>query len=288
MSPRKSCRQRTLTTKGQQQNEEKTNKAVHIVKRRRLSPPNDSNINESSNVPQKQADSTTMEVSQSNDGKIDPVEKLLSMTCVNDDILRMDENDPLALSSFASISTASAAYPNLSFNFSKLINENLRSYYSRLGKSHMEIHNDNSSFSILNNNQPQQPQGAEEQQPSSNTSQIPFFKNVNFNPSPSFGHRIDDYIYYDLDDEPSSTDSEHEEIPAPSGPLDVPVSPITGKMSFHYRQNDNVNLSLSDCQNKSHSEPHDIFKFMKKRSVIAGKASEMIGTSNFLINDFFF
>lgn len=290
MSPRKSSRQRTVTTKVQQQNDEKTNKAVHLIKRRKLAPQEEATSNSGSSLSdtEKQMKSTKLEeLAQQNDRKIDPVERLLSMTCVNTDILHMEDNDQLALSSSSSASSSSPAYPNLSLNFNKLINDNLRSYYSRLCKSPMEIHNDNSSFSVLNK-QPQQPVGTQEQSsPLSFASQVPFFRNVNFNPSPSFGQKIDDYIYYDDDEEPSSTDSEHEEIPAPSE-LKMAVLPTTGKMSFRYRQNENVNFSLSDFQAQNQNEPNDILKFMKKGSVISGKASEMIGTSNFLINDFFF
>lgn len=287
MSPRKSSRQRTVTTKVQQQNEEKTNKAVHIVKRRKLSPQDGTTLNSGSETEKQSKFAKPEESVQYNDRKIDPVEKLLSMTCVNTDILHMEDNDQLALSSSSAASSSSPAYPNLSLNFNKLINDNLRSYYSKLCKSPMEIHNDNSSFSILNK-QPQQPLGSQEQSTSlSFASQVPFFKNVNFNSSSSFGQKIDDYIYYDDDEEPSSTDSEQEEISAPTDPK-MAVLPTMGKMSFRYRQNENVNFSLSDFQVQNQNEPNDIFKFMKKRSVISGKASEMIGTSNFLINDFFF
>lgn len=289
MSPRKSSRHRTVTTKVQQQNDEKTNKAVNIVKRRKLSPQVENAPTSANSLSETENQSKSSKPDQSvhyNDRKIDPVEKLLSISCVNTDILHMEDNDQLALSS-SSTSSSSPAYPNLSLNFNKLINDNLRSYYSKLCKSPMEIHNDNSSFSILNK-QPQQPQGAAEKTSEKNfASQVPFFKNVNFDRSPSSGEKIDDYIYYDDDEEPLSTDSEHEEISASNDPK-MAVLPTAGKMSFRYRQNENVNFSLSDFQVENQNEPNDILKFMNKRSVISGKASEMIGTSNFLINDFFF
>lgn len=287
MSPRKSSRQRTVTTKVQQQNDEKTNKAAPILKRRKLSASRKTISKfESSSELEAPSKSTLPEETKNNDRKIDPVEKLLSMTCANTDILHMDDNDQLPFSS-SSASSSSPAYPNLSLNFNKLINDNLRSYYLKLRKSPMEIHNDNSSFSVLNK-QPQQQMNCQEHSSSQGAMpQVPFFRNVNFNPSPSFGQTIDDYIYYDDDDEPLSTDSEHEEISSPIEPK-MAVLPTQGKMSFRYRQNENINFSLSDFQAKSQNEPDDILRFMKKGSVISGKASEMIGTSNFLINDFFF
>lgn len=290
MLPRKSCRHRTLTAKVMELHESETNKAVPMRKRklsqdavaplfkRSRSEPDHSRLN--GPEPAKTGSSPDI-IAEIKDDKIDPVEKLLSMTCSNTDILHMDDSDTESIS-LASSSSSASAYPNLTLNFTKAINDNLRSYYSRLCKSPMEIHNDHSSFSVLTN-KPQVEESAAPKAPAS-ASQIPFFKNVNFSSTPSF-HRIDDYIYYD-DDEPSSTDSEHEEMPASNHPLQLPLPPVSGKMSFRYRQNDNLNLSLSDVPKEL--EPQDIFKFLNKRSVISGRASEMIGTTNFMIKDFFF
>lgn len=210
------------------------------------------------------------------DDKIDPVEKLLSMTCSTADILHMDDE---SVSPLASSSHLASAYPSLTLNFTQAINENLRSHYMKLCKSPMEIHNDHLSFSILNC----KPKVEEKPLATSQANHIPFFKNVNFSSTPSF-HKIDDYISYE-DDEPLSTDSEHEDMPAPTQELQLPFPPVSGKMSFHYRQNDNMNFSLSDVHTEL--EPQDIFKFLNKRSVISGRASEMIGTSNLMIKDFF-
>lgn len=223
------------------------------------------------------------------DDKIDPVERLLSMSSTND-ILYMDSDlapdsplaalDSLDSSSFAS---STSAYPSLSLNFNKAINDNLRSYYLRLRKSPMEIHNDHSSFSVLND----KPRVEEPPRPTSSQSQVPFFKNVNFSSTPTF-HKLDDYIFCNDDDEnePLSTDSEHEEMPATGGSqLRLPLEE-SGKMSFRYRQNSNMNLSLSDVHTEQ--DPQDIFKFLNKRCVISGRASEMIGTSTFMLKDFFF
>lgn len=263
MSPRKSCRRRTVTSKVSDQL--KTN---NPVQKRKLA--SDLDV-----APVKRLKSEFVPLK---DDKIDPVERLLSQTQDHDILYNLDESDSIAYAAQPSSAFQQhqpSAYPNLSLNFTKIINENLRSYYSNFRKTPIEIHNDNSSFSILNKKPQQQAECQSYKMP-----EVPFFRNVNFNPKPSFG-TIDDYLFYEDEDEISSpTDSEHEELP--SGPL--VVLPPTGKMSFHYRQNDNLNLSLSDCKTE---EPQDIFKILNKRSVLTGKASEMIGASNFLINDFF-
>lgn len=75
----------------------------------------------------------------------------------------------------------------------------------------------------------------------------------------------------------NETDEEEENKTPASSPLLA-----HNKISFHYRKNDNLNLSL----NPYHSE-NDYSKFLNEHSIITGKASEMIGTGNFLINDFF-
>lgn len=199
------------------------------------------------------------------DDKIDPVEKLLSYTCVNADFLLQMEavSDPQPL--------AAPVYPNISCNFAQVINDNLRSYYATFCKSQMEIHNDHSSFSVLT-----RPHTAPEPAELAPRAHVPFFKNVNFNPTASLGNFFEDYIHYDGEDtDPVTPEAEPEETLAP-----------LSKMSFHYRQNDHLNLSLSDEPVKSSSGP-DVLRFLNQRSVISGKASEMIGTSKFLISDFF-
>lgn len=210
----------------------------------------------------------TLHTSSVKDDKIDPVEKLLSMTCSSSDILHMDDES-------ATISASDSAYPSLTLNFTKAINDNLKSYYLRLCRSPMEVHHDHSSFSVLNAKPT-----VEAPPPARPAAPVPFFRNVNFSASPM---GIDDYIYYDDDDEPSSTDSEHEELPAstPQVQLVVPC----GKMSFQYRHNDNVNLSLSDVPVEL--EPQDIYKVLNRQAVVSGRASEMIGMSSFMLRDFF-
>ncbi|KAK6197373.1 uncharacterized protein RJT21DRAFT_116309 [Scheffersomyces amazonensis] len=92
-------------------------------------------------------------------------------------------------------------------------------------------------------------------------------------------------------------------------PLSTPTL-TSNKMSFHWRQNhNNLNLALNDFSKNGQSannaravnslstnqqqflmmdqQNEDIFKILNKHSVFTGKASEMISTSNFLINDFF-
>ncbi|OBA21349.1 hypothetical protein METBIDRAFT_31894 [Metschnikowia bicuspidata var. bicuspidata NRRL YB-4993] len=219
------------------------------------------------------------------DDQIDPVEKLLSFSHVDNDILLlMDDADHAPAP--APGPASGAAYPNISCNFDKMIHDNMRLYYSKFRKSQMEIHNDHSSFSVLTRPVPEAPKPTVDAAQKPRT-QVPFFRNVNFNPTPSFGQHIDDYIHYDAD-EPLTTDSEHEELEAPRGVVETPIPSLSGKMSFHYRQDDKLNLSLTDGRKAGEDAPHDVFKFLNQRSVLSGKASEMIGTSSFLVSDFFF
>ncbi|KAF8003843.1 hypothetical protein HF325_001291 [Metschnikowia pulcherrima] len=266
MNTRKSSRSRAATLAHSDSKQlHMTNQAGHDLKRRKTS--NEKAIS----VPEKEASAAA-------DDKMDPVEKLLSFSHVNQDILLlMNELDQ---NTAATAPTTTPAYPNILCNFNKVIHDNMRLYYARFGKLHMEIHNDHSSFSVLN-----QPPAQTEADAPKLKFNVPFFKNVNFNPKPSFGHQIDDYIHYD-DEEPLTTDSEHEELALPTGVVETPIPSLSGKMSFHYRQNDKLSLSLSDEQ--AEDAPNDAFRFLNQRSVLSGKASEMIGTSNFLVSDFFF
>lgn len=285
MSSRKSCRRRTLTPKVRELTEEKTNKSVPLKRKLTGEEPSVKRVKSESTQnlkpPSKSEPTLPVVASVVRNDTIDPVEKLLSQTHSNDILYNLDEDSHESdsdVDSLASPSPSYPAYPNLSLNFNKIINENLRSYYLNFRKSHIEIHNDNSSFSILN----KKPQEVEERR-TYKMPEVPFFRNVNFNPQPST-QTIDDYLHYESyenDEVSSPTDSEHEELP--TSPL-VALPPVSGKMSFHYRQN-NLNLSLSDYPGRD--EPEDIFKFLNKRSVLTGKASEMIGTLNFLIRDFF-
>ncbi|GEQ68930.1 hypothetical protein JCM33374_g2600 [Metschnikowia sp. JCM 33374] len=277
MNTRKSCRRSVGVEKPDPKQIQQTNSAGHDQKRRKINLEGKSNANSI----------CTTEASGADD-KIDPVEKLLSFSHSNTDMLSvMNDTENANAQASSATSSNSAAYPHISYNFNKVIHDNMRSYYSKFRKSQMEIHNDHSSFSVLN--KPPPSETPEQETPARAKFQVPFFRNVNFNPKPSFGQHIDDYIHYDDDeDDQLTTDSEHEEIASPKGLVETPIPSLSGKMSFHYRQNDKLNLSLTDEQRVEDDAPNDVFKFLNKRSVLSGKASEMIGTSNFLVSDFFF
>lgn len=241
------------------------------------------------------------------DDTIDPVEKLLSLTSQDSDILlSMDDADSqlgyASSSSYSSVCSDgyaspldetpsvpyNAAHYNISYNFSKVINDNLRSYYSSFRKSQMEIHNDHSLFSVLT--KPRKAPPSFRRSMRLKSKQVPFFKNVNFNSSPQFGNKIEDYI--DYKDETSedasgdaSGDSEQDDAPS-STPLSSPISSYKGKMSFHYRRQEGLNLSLTD--DDSRYGLNDGLRFLNPRSIISGQASETIGAAKFMINEFFF
>lgn len=256
-----------------------------------------------------------MHLLQDDHDKIDPVEKLLSISHIDNDILHMDETE--SLSPAPSVTSASAAstspsYPDLSQNLSRMINDNLRSYYMNFRKSPIEIHNDHSSFSVLNQTQPHWSQKPEvDENALLPRTEIPFFKNVNFNPSP-FGLAIEDYIYYgnEEDDEQDeqdvgappnletknyqddpllATDSEHEELGTPkstAATLSIP-SLANNKMCFHYRQSGKLSLCSDLVAPQVCFEDDDMSKFLNQRSLLSGRASEMLGASNLKLHDFF-
>lgn len=202
--------------------------------------------------------------------KIDPVEKLLSLTNLNNDILNVDEPSPVNYMNIAS----SNSTEQISLNFTKILNDNLRAYYSRVNKNPLEAYSDNSTFGLLN----KQPAAEADPEIAPKNCDVPFFKKVNFN-STSKSYTFDEYLAYD---DLSDTD-ESDEDKSPITPISLP-QPLNGKMSFHYRHNDNLNLSLNQhpC-----SEPQDLCKILNNNCIISGKASEMVGTGNFMINDFF-
>lgn len=231
------------------------------------------------------------------DDTIDPVKKLLCLTSQNSDILlSMNEADVTqgysSTSSYSSICsdnlasplsetpsiTYSAAQHNISYNFSKVYNDNLRSYYSLFKKSQMEIHNDHSLFAVLN----KKPRVTPPPSRPKRSRPVPFFKNVNFNPTSNFGSKLEDYIDYKDSGEEGSSDIDDEKSTIISSPL----TPLTSNMSFHYRQNDGLNLSLTDV--KSTHGLYDSLQFFNPRSIISGQASETIGAAKFMINEFFF
>lgn len=244
MTIRKSQRTRTLTEKVKPIRQT-TNSLEHPAKKRKL------NVEEDAD-------------------KIDPVEKLLSLTNLNNDILNVDEPSPVNYMNIASNNSTE----QISLNFTKILNDNLRAYYSRLNKNPLEVYNDNSTFGLLN----KQPTAEVDQETAPKHLDVPFFKKVNFN-SNSKSYTFDEYLSYD---DLTDTD-ESDEDKSPITPISLPP-PLNGKMSFHYRHNDNLNLSLNQ---HPESEPQDICKILNKNCLISGKASEMVGTGNFMINDFF-
>lgn len=260
------------------------------------------------NQPLKRQKLQSAHLLQDDHDKIDPVEKLLSISHIDNDILHMDETE--SLSPAPSVTSANATsntptYPDLSQNLSRMINDNLRSYYMNFRKSPIEIHNDHSSFSVLNQKQPDwnHKPVVDDLLP---RTEIPFFKNVNFNPSP-FGLAIEDYIYYgneeedeqdgepnlstksDQDDPLLATDSEHEELGTPkstAATLSIP-SLANNKMCFHYRQSGKLSLCSDLVAPQICFEDDDMSKFLNQRSLLSGRASEMLGASNLKLHDFF-
>lgn len=235
--------------------------------------------------PQTKKRKLNIKTEEDNSDKIDPVERLLSLPYVNNDILLNLEEDYES-----NMSSNLASNPNelnahlISLNFTKILNDNLTRYYSNFSKSPLEIYNDHSSFAILNKSQ-SSPNIAPTPSSQPTINEVPFFKNVNFNPKSKSAYAFDDYLSYEEgEDSPNECEESSDESSNPKTPIINSPEIDNKKMSFHYRHNDNLNLSLNNTQNNSH---HDIFKIMKKRSILNGKASEMIGTGNFLINDFF-
>lgn len=245
--------------------------------------------------------------SNAKDDTMDPVERLLSLTSLDGDILlNIDASDSdRSCSSYSSYSSIcsddlaspcsdipaipySAAHHNISYNFSKVFNDNLRSYYSSFRKSQIEIHNDHSLFSVLT--RPRVSPAPFKRQKHLRSRQVPFFKNVNFNPSPEFGNKLEDYIdYNDDDEEVFSENGEQNSSSSDSSPISSPLPTLHdnhGKMSFHYRRNDGLNLSLTDEQ--SPQGLNEGLKFLNSRSIISGQASETIGAAKFMVNEFFF
>lgn len=318
-SIRKSTRVRTLTPKMRTCLSDSTNKQAIDSARSKRSRSEDLPIKRRRIVDE-----------EDNSDKIDPVEKLLSLPNLNNDILLdlaeeaserdEDEEDEEEDED----ETRNELVPP---NFTKILHDNIRSYYSNFRKSPIEIYNDNSSFAFLNKKEEPDVSNFSSRSnsnaataslttplsPQTPTSNVPFFRNVNFSGSSRSDYTIDDYFSYD-----ELTDNDTEESLSPTDKPGVKeVSPATStssvyfpdsfnnKMSFHYRHN-HSNLNLSDGfdsgavsplspgstvdlpnLNYGGSDNQDIFKYLNKRSVLSGKASEMVGTGKFLINDFF-
>lgn len=217
--------------------------------------------------------------------KLDPVEKLLSFAELHHDILHaLDQEQAVSDDECDDMPPSSTPTPsNISVNFTNMLQENLRHYYSNCKRGPLEVYNANSLFAVLN-----QPR-IQEKPPAAAPPrhEVPFFKNVNFNPNPNpSAYTFDEYLAYD-DDEPESTSESENDQPLPVTPEAAHPLPLPTnlKMCFHYRQfNNNLNLS---SQTPSHDAQQDIMQILNKRSIISGRASEMVSTGNFLINDFF-
>ena len=236
------------------------------------------------------------------DDTIDPVEKLLGLTSQDTHIL-LNIDDAHAYQSCSSSSSYSSicsedllsplsdtstldysATPyDLSYNFAKVLNDNLQSYYSLFSKSQMEIHNDHSLFAVLN--KPRVTPTSARPKTLRNI-QVPFFKNVNFNSSPNFGSKLEDYIdYKDICEESNDPKHDHSVASAPPNPS-TPLYTFPKNMSFHYRKNDGLNLSLTDEQSTlglNNGRP-----ILNARSILSGQASETLGPAKFMIREFFF
>ncbi|EGW32184.1 uncharacterized protein SPAPADRAFT_61270 [Spathaspora passalidarum NRRL Y-27907] len=221
--------------------------------------------------------------------KIDPVEKLLSLTSINNDFLvelesssseeeQEEEEEEEQHNEIASV------------NFTKILQDNIRNYYSR--KLRMNQYKD--SFALLNSHSESTTISTEPISPINSTNNsVPFFKNVNFGSSKEY--TIDDYFSYD-DEESTETATS----PIASTSTSATSSPTTTASSlyipkinqrFNYRQN-HLNLASSNDygaapMTASPSYSQDIVNILNKRCILTGKASEMVSTGNFLINDFF-
>lgn len=247
-------------------------------------------ISDSIELPSKKRkiDLTSTTNTSADSDTLDPVEKLLSFANRNDDFLNTEENqhedynEPLPKNQKIAKST------NI------ILDDNLKLYYAQQRQKNND--NNNSSFSILNKSTSSSSSSSYSHSHShshshnnfnSKSSAVPFFRTVNFNPKPSSSaYTFDEYLSYDEeeDDEESQSDSSSSPI-TPTMKFNVLAEKPTKAtpMSFHYRHNDNLNLSLHN----SHSEPLDVFKALNKRSILNGKASEMVSTGNLLIHDFF-
>lgn len=215
---------------------------------------------------------------------LDPVEKLLSFANIHNDILYsldqesvQDDSD----SDYEEDSDASASPSNITVNFTDMLQENLRHYYSNCKRGPLDLYTANSSFSVLNKPapKPKAPVTTPVRQ------DVPFFKAVNFNPNPkSSAYTFDEYLAYD-DDEPESTSESDSDQASPETPTSAHPSPVPAnlKMCFHYRQfNNNLNLS-----SQLPAGPQEVLQCLNKRSILSGRASEMVSSGTFMINDFF-
>lgn len=243
--------------------------------------------------------------------KIDPVEKLLSLTNINTDFLTSLEEV------HHEEEEQGKSNELMPLNFTKILNDSIRRYYANAKRNNMAIYNEN--FALLNSRERSLAHDLVDTPELSFTHSppAPFFKNVNFNSvAKSSSTSLDEYFSYDEDESPLENKHEQPAQEEVSSPLSVEedeedpksnvpakivtpkldeqpqqASPVSlsitfgNKMSFRYRQNhNNLNLSLH-CN--THDNTHDLFKILNKHSILTGKASEMVSNGGFLINDFF-
>lgn len=241
---------------------------------------------------------------------MDPVEKLLAFANrTEDDFLNMQSSEEQEQKEHDEGRERETTTPQS--NIKIMMDDNLKLYYSQLRQPKADTDN---SFAILNipekhareslypshSNNVKNSSSSSSNSNTTPVSAVPFFRTVNFNPKPASTYTFDEYLSYDEEecesplsnpdssiDSPltSSSDSEDSPIMAKSK-LSSPFSNFNfnKKMSFHYRRNDNLNLSLNQS---SQPESMDVFKALNKRCILNGKASEMVSTGNLLINDFF-
>lgn len=221
--------------------------------------------------------------------KIDPVEKLLSLTNINNDFLMsldvcedQQDNNLTELNELTSL------------DFTQILNDSIRQYYANVKHSPTSIYND---FGLLNNEK----ESIKKTASKSSAPTVPFFKNVNFNSVPTLGN-FEEYFSYDYEETVTSEseaeivslsvedeDDPKSTVPARITPRKIVTNDFSipkNKMSFHYRHNHN-NLNLSQRSCNTDLAPHDLLKILNKRSILTGKASEMVNNGGFLINDFF-
>jgi hypothetical protein len=204
-------------------------------------------------------------------------------------------------------------------NFTQIIQENIRQFYvkRRLENQYKD------TFSLLNNKDQEEEEAVptksqqtqQSQQPISKPIEVPFFKNVNFGNKPK-EYAIEDYFSYNDEEEEdqgsllesssrnSLSVSSEEEYSDSSDESDV--SPITTPKSEtqslyipkinHHHHYYHCGLGMVNGAGQQYyqqrmdnvmNQEEDLSKILNKNSLINGKASEMVSTGNFMINDFF-
>ncbi|KAL6451242.1 hypothetical protein SBY92_002581 [Candida maltosa Xu316] len=274
-------------------------------------------------IPKKRKISNIEKEEYEKSDKIDPVEKLLSLTNINQDFLSdLTKNIPSNISSSNSTSCLNIGYEEddegeefeeeieeeeeeeedefveiANVNFTKIIQDNIRQFYvnRRLQNQYHD------TFSLLN----QSSKPIQQTQPStnnttpstttSNNPDVPFFKSVNFGNKPR-EYTIDDYFSYSEATEEEQQTKEPETSETDVSPITTPKSNFqslyipkinsNNHYHYHYNNDNSRDLLLRNTINNNNDE-QDLSKILNKNSLINGKASEMVSSGNFMINDFF-